>query len=120
MARSQESLASLLSKFVEASPVAQSLGLIHITKVAEAFGMHRATIQNEVRRGFLNPIRFRGGAYFSRQSILEWWATYQERPYHRGPGVRARSKKAHLYEGGAVRQKMVRASLANLQTGVKA
>jgi hypothetical protein len=53
--------------------------------------MHRATIELEVRHGHLNPIRFRGGVYFSRQSILEWFAAYQIRSYRR-LSARARPK----------------------------
>ena len=92
MRRSQESLESLLSKLVEPSPVGQSLGLIHITKVAEAFGVCRYSIQQEVNRGFLTVTRYRGGAYLSKQAVIDWWALYQARQRPRGRHAHARSK----------------------------
>jgi hypothetical protein len=93
--RDANTLQSLLESLVEKSPVAQALGLVHVTKVAGAFGLHRASVEREIRLGFLSkPVRFRGGAYIAMKDVLSWWHGYQTRPYHRGPGVRARSKKA--------------------------
>jgi hypothetical protein len=92
--RDANTLQSLLESLVEKSPVAQALGLIHIVRVAGAFGLHRASVEREVRLGFLHTVRFRGGCYLKMKDVLDWWDGYQTRPYHRGPGVRARSKKA--------------------------
>jgi hypothetical protein len=96
MGRSQEPLESLLSKLVAPSPVAQSLGLIHILKVARAFGMCRYSIQKEVKRGFLTVTRYRGGAYLAKQAVIDWWALYQARQYPRGMHARSMARPAAI------------------------
>jgi hypothetical protein len=83
MARSQ-TLESLLGKLVDSSPVGKSLKLIHITQVAGAFGTCRRTLERDASEGLLTITRFRGGTYFSRQAILEWWQARQARPDLRG------------------------------------
>jgi hypothetical protein len=74
----QPALETLLSSLVESSiPAAQALDLIHLPKLAPAFGVSRRTVE----RQFLgSAVHLGGRTYVQKQSILKWWKHRQARP----------------------------------------
>jgi len=63
----------------DSAPGIRALGALPLKTVAETFHRHPSTIRLETKRGNLSAVVFGGNLFYTREAILAWIATWENR-----------------------------------------